>query len=322
VDHYQSLASGVVLCLAESGETLVQNLAEIQPTHLACVPRFYEKVLTAVASDDAEKTRSRLRAIFGPRIHWPSSGGAPLPRSIALAYEAAGLPLYQGYGLTETSPVITFNCKANNRLGTVGLPLPGVEIRIAPDGEVLTRGPHVMRGYWKNPQATAEAIEAGWLHTGDLGSIDADGFLSITGRKKELLVLSNGKKTVPTLIEGLLLGERCIDQAVVCGEGRNFLTALVVPHWENVRQTLGEEGIHVDHEPAEELARHPAVRQLLGQRINAALVNVSNWEQIKKFVILPKPFSLAADELTVSLKLRRSVILAKYASLVESMYRE
>jgi long-chain acyl-CoA synthetase len=322
VDHYQSLAAGVVLCLAESAETLVENLEEIQPTHMASVPRFYEKVLTAVASDDLKKTERRLREIFGPRITWLSSGGAPLPLAIGQAYQAAGLPLYQGYGLTESSPVITFNRKGQNKLGTVGPALPGVEIRTALDGEVLTRGPHVMKGYWKNPEATAEAIKDGWLYTGDLGTVDTDGFLSITGRKKELLVLSNGKKVVPTFIEGLLLGEECIDQAVICGEGRNYLTALIVPHWDNLRRALQAEAIGLDHEPVEKRVRNPAVHVLLRKRICAALANVSTWEQIRKFVILPAPFTVAADELTVSLKLRRTVILAKYAKQIEALYRE
>src|SRR5262249_1831906 len=188
---------------------------DVRPTDISSVPRFYEKVLTAVASGDPEKTGRRLRDIFGPRIDWLGSGGAPLPPAIAHTFRAAGLLLLQGYGLTESSPVISFNRKSFYKLESVGQPIPGVEVKIAPDCEVLTRGPHVMKGYWNNPQATVEAIKGGWLHTGDLGALDADGFLSITGRKKELMVLSNGKKVVPTHIEGLLLGETCIDQVVV-----------------------------------------------------------------------------------------------------------
>src|SRR5204863_3000421 len=130
------------------------------------------------------------------------------------------------------------NRKTRYKTGTVGLPLSGVEVKIAPDGEILTRGPHVMKGYWKNPEATAEAIRDGWFHTGDLGSLDDEGFLSITGRKKELMVLSSGKKVVPPHIEGLLLSEPCIDQAIVYGEGHNFLSALIVPNWANVRKAL------------------------------------------------------------------------------------
>jgi long-chain acyl-CoA synthetase len=322
VDHYESILSGAPLCLAESAETLVQNLEEVQPALLTAVPRFYEKVLTAVATPDPEETGRRLRAVFGPRINWLSSGGAPLPRPVAEAYHAAGLLLLQGYGLTESSPVISFNQKTCHKLHTVGRAIPGVEVKIAPDGEVLTRGPHVMKGYWNNPQATAEAIRDGWLHTGDLGQLDADGFLTITGRKKELLVLSNGKKVVPSFIEGLLVADDCIDQAAVCGEGRNFLTALIVPHWENLRRALRAEGAKVDCEGEEALANHPAVRALVQQRIEAALKDVAGYEQVKKFVVLPRPFTVAGDELTVSLKLRRNVVLAKYAAQLEALYRE
>jgi long-chain acyl-CoA synthetase len=306
----------VTMALAESPETLVERLAETQPTHLASVPRFYEKVLTAVASPDPAVTAKRLRHVFGPRIDWMSSGGAPLPVPIAEAYHAAGLKLMQGYGLTETSPVISFNSKTHHKIGTVGRALPGVEVKIAEDGELLTRGPHVMKGYWKNPQATAETIKDGWLYTGDLGKIDSDGFLSITGRKKEMMVLSNGKKIAPTNIEGLLVTDPCIDQAVVIGEGRNFLSALLVPHWGNVKAEL-----KLDGDP-ESLAKHPAVTELLTRRCEQALADVSRMEQVKKFTVLAKPFTVEADELTVSLKMRRNVILEHNKERIEGMYRE
>lgn len=322
VDHYRGIVEGVTMALAESAETVVQNLAEIRPTHLAAVPRFYEKVLSTVATSDAQDTGKRLRAVFGPRMDWLMSGGAPLPLHIAQAYCDAGLLLLQGYGLTETAPVITYNRKDRHKIASVGLPLPGVEVKIGPDGEVLTRGPHVMPGYWNNPQATAESIRDGWFHTGDLGSLDADGFLSITGRKKELLVLSNGKKVVPNYIEGLIQGDECIDQAVVGGEGRNFLTALIVPHWDNVRTHLQARGTPAIEESEEQLAGDPRVRALLAERINAALAEVSNSEQVRKFLVLTKPFSVAADELTVSLKLRRNVVLGKYVKELETLYRE
>ncbi len=315
-DHYTSMLAGVTMALAESPDTLVERLAETQPTHMASVPRFYEKVLAAVASPDPAVTAKRLRHVFGPRIDCMSSGGAPLPVPIAEAYHAAGLKLFQGYGLTETSPVISFNSKTHNKIGTVGRPLPGVEIKIAEDGELLTRGPHVMKGYWKNPQATAEAITPdGWLHTGDLGHIDADGFLSITGRKKEMMVLSNGKKISPTNLEGLLITDPCIDQAVVCGEGRNFVTALLVPHWGNLKAEL-----KLDGDP-ETLANHPAVIDFLQKRCQQALADLSHMEQIKKFVVLPRPFSVEAEELTVSLKLRRSVIQEHYRDKLEKLYQ-
>ncbi len=322
VDHYQQLASGLPLALAECAETLVRDLGEVRPTRLSAVPRFYEKVLTAVASDDPAETGRRLRDVFGPRIDWLNSGGAPLPPAIGEAYHRAGLLLLQGYGLTESSPVISFNRKDDYKLDTVGPPLPGVEVAIAPDGEVLTRGPHVMKGYWNNPAATAEALRDGWLYTGDLGELDADGHLRITGRKKELLVMSNGKKVVPPYLEGLLLADPCIDQAVVCGEGRSYLTALVVPHWDNLRRALQAEGAVPNGQAPEALAGDETVRRFLGRRIEAALRDVSSCEQVRKFVVLPRQLSVAGDELTVSLKLRRQVITRKYASQLDALYRE
>ena len=321
-DHYTAIASGATLCLAESQETLALNLAEVWPTRMNSVPRFYEKVLAAVAAPDPKDTGRRLRAVFGPRINQLLSGGAPLPRAVGEAYAAAGLPLLQGYGLTESSPVITFNRKRANRLGTVGQSLPGVEVRIAADGEVLTRGPHVMTGYWNNPTATAEAVRDGWLHTGDLGTLDADGFLTITGRKKELLVMSSGKKLVPSEVEGRLLADPCIDQVVVYGEGRNYLTALVVPRWEAVRLALREAGTAVDSQPEEALAGNSTVAELLDKRIEAALRDLAPWERVKRFAVLARPFTVAADELTVSLKMRRGVIFEHYKAQLEALYRE
>jgi long-chain acyl-CoA synthetase len=306
--------------VAESAEALVANLDEVKPTHLAAVPRFYEKLLTAVSSPDPGETGRRLRRVFGPRLDYLSSGGAPLPNPVAEAYHAAGLMLLQGYGLTESSPVISFNTRSHHKLGTVGRPLPGVEVRIAADGEILTRGPHVMKGYWKDPRATTEAIRDGWLYTGDLGALDADGFLSITGRKKELLVLSSGKKVVPSHLEGLLMSDPYIDQAVVCGEGRNFLTALLVPHWGNVRQALQAEGA-APPGPPEGWVCSAAVKQLLEGRVRRALADLSPMEQVKKFIVLPRPFSVEADEMTVSLKLRRAVVLRHYGAQLEELYR-
>ncbi len=193
-------------------------------------------------------------------------------------------------------------------------------MKIAADGEILTRGPHVMKGYWNNPAATADALRDGWLYTGDVGTLDADGYLSITGRKKELLVLSNGKKVVPSHLEGLLQTDPCIDQAVVCGEGRNYLTALLVPHWDNVRAALAAQGKALAEDGRR--AAQPEVHELLACRVRQALRDVSPAEQVKKFFVVPQPFSVAEEEMTVSLKLRRSVIVGRYADRIEALYRE
>ncbi|HJZ58038.1 MAG TPA: AMP-binding protein [Gemmataceae bacterium] len=321
VDFYERLVAGGLICLAETPETVVANIAEVHPTHISCVPRFYEKLLAHIGSLDPAVTAERLRKVFGPGIRFLGSGGAPLPRAIEQALRDAGLPILPGYGLTESAPVLTFNRKDRYRLGTVGQAVPGVEVKIAPDGEVLARGPNIMPGYWNNPDATAEAVRDGWLSTGDLGSLDADGFLTITGRKKELMVLSNGEKVVPTFIEGLIVADECIDQAVVHGEGRNCLTALLVPHWDNLRQALRAEGTSVDGEPEDALTRHPAVLAMLRKRIDRRLADVARYEQVKGFVVLPRPFSVAADELTVSLKIRRNVILSKYKAELDALYR-
>ncbi|MGE3808415.1 MAG: long-chain fatty acid--CoA ligase, partial [Gemmataceae bacterium] len=305
--------------LGESAETVVQNLKDVQPTHMSAVPRFYEKVLTAVHCDDAGELGKRLRKVFGPRIKWLTSGGAPLPPPTAEAYLRADLLVLQGYGLTETAPVISFNRRKSYKLDSVGQPISGVEVKIAEDGEILTRGPHVMKGYWKHPEWTDESIRDGWFHTGDLGRLDDDGFLFITGRKKELLVLSNGKKVVPPHIEGLLQADECIEQAVIAGEGKNYLTALIVPHWDNLRRVLQGEGINGDR-PAEQMADCPQVLACLQRRIDRLLTDVSNAEHVRKFVLLARPFTLEAEELTVSLKLRRNVVLKKHQDELEQLY--
>jgi long-chain acyl-CoA synthetase len=321
VDHYGAIASGAPLCLADSQDTLVENIAETQPTNMSSVPRFYEKVLTAVSSPDKSETAKRLRRVFGTRFDWLGCGGAPLPYPVALAYKEAGLLVLQGYGLTESSPVISFNTKEHYKLDTVGRAIPGIDLKIGPDGEVLTRGPHVMKGYWNSPDATADAIQDGWLHTGDLGSIDSDGFLKITGRKKELLVMSNGKKVVPSYLEGLLCSDPFIDQACVCGEGRNYLTALVVPHWDNIARELKSAGVTLAAD-AEGRASQREVVELLDKHVRSALADVSNAEQIKRFAVLSRPFTVDSDEVTVSLKLRRGVVLEHYRQRMLELYSD
>ncbi|HEY2154963.1 MAG TPA: AMP-dependent synthetase/ligase, partial [Isosphaeraceae bacterium] len=219
-DLYVTMLAGATLALAESADTLLVNLAEIQPTDFTSVPRFYEKVWSAVEGLPLADRSTRLRRIFGPNVRRLSSGGAPLPRHVAEGFIEAGLPLYEGYGQTESSPVVSFNRVGAAKVGTVGPAVPGVEVRIADDGEILTRGPHVMKGYWDEPEATRQTIVDGWLHTGDVGHLDDEGFLTITDRKKDLIITSLGKNIAPAEIEKLLVADPYIDQAVLYGDRR------------------------------------------------------------------------------------------------------
>ena len=313
-DHYLSIRAGVLMALSESVDALPADILEVQPTHIHGVPRFWEKMLAAArAYPDPAKV---LRAMFGRRVQWLMSGGAPLPPEVCKAYQAAGLPLVQGYGLTETAPVLTNNRPDDFRVESAGKAIPGVELKIADDGEILARGPNVMRGYWKQPQATAEVIRDGWFYTGDMGHIDSDGFLYITGRKKDLIVLSSGKKVTPSGVENLLLSEPHLEQAIVFGDHRNFLTAVLVPNWAKVRQTLSLNGSD------EELAKNPAVDAFFQERVAEVLKSTAAWEQVKKFVIRPKPFGIETGEMTVSLKLKRDTIRARHAAELDRLYAE
>jgi long-chain acyl-CoA synthetase len=317
-DHYVSILAGSVVALAEGMEHLKRNLLEIEPTHMTAVPRFYEKVWDSVAELDAETRVKRLRSFFGRRLRWASGGGAPLPPHIARGFVEAGVPLLQGYGLTESSPVISTNTLTHNRVGSVGRAIPGVEVRIADDGEILSRGPHIMQGYWRKPEATADAIRDGWLHTGDLGRLDDDGYLWITGRKKDLIVLSNGKKVVPSHIESLLLADPLIDQVVVAGDHRPYLTAVIVLNGAALREAARR--LELDADTAEDLVASREIVALLERRVAERLEEVSPPERVRRFLLLAEPFTIAADELTPTMKVRRQQILARHEREIEALY--
>jgi long-chain acyl-CoA synthetase len=319
VDHYVTAITGATLCLAESIDALMVNLAEIEPTWMTAVPRFYEKVWSAVEGLPAEKRGARLRLIFGSRLRQLSSGGAPLPRHVAEGFAAAGVPLLEGYGLTESSPCIAFNTHDANKIGTVGRAIPGVEIRIAADGEILTRGPHVMRGYWKEPEATQAAIVDGWLHTGDVGLIDDDGFLTITDRKKEIIVTSGGKNVAPSEIERLLTSDPYIDQAVVCGDRKPFIAALIAPNLPMLEKKAGELGCGVEIDGG--FLRSEPLHQFLAERVSRLMEAVSQPERVRAFLVLSRPFSQDEGEVTPTMKVRRKFILTKFAGPIEELYR-
>jgi long-chain acyl-CoA synthetase len=318
VDHYLTSIAGVTVALAESVDTLMSDLGQIKPHWLTSVPRVYEKVWNSVATLDEETRNAALNHVFGPRIKQLTSGGAPLPRQIAEGFFAAGLPLLEGYGLTETSPVISFNSIEQYRIGSVGKPLGDVEVRIADDGEILTRGPHVMRGYWRNEEATNETIEDGWLKTGDVGRLDDDGFLFITDRKKDLFVTSSGKNIAPAELERILSRDEFIDQAVVYGDGRKFVSALIAPDFARL-QTIADER-NVELITDDEFLTAPELLAFLEERIQSVMEQVSQPERIKRFLVLARPFQVSDGELTATLKVRRRHIIDRYEEQLAALY--
>ena len=260
----------------------------------------------------------RIRdAVGGPKSVF-SAGGAALSSDVERFFFSAGLLVCQGYGLTETSPMLTCNRPGDFRFGTVGKPIPGCEIRIAEDGEILARGTNVTAGYFNRPRETAEAFEDGWFRTGDLGAFDADGFLVITGRKKELIVTSGGKNVAPTHVEGVIARDYYVEQVAAIGDGRPFLSALIVPQFEALQDWARAEGLVFDSRRA--LAEDERVRAFMSARIQAQQQDLPSYERIKRFTLLPERFSQAGGEITPTLKNVRPVIAAKYAAVIDAMY--
>jgi long-chain acyl-CoA synthetase len=317
-DFYTWLVLGSQMALARSRETLIADLAMVRPTYVNGVPYFYDKLVRHLCDAGKENETGALASLLGGRISVCCAGGAALSDATARFFERQNVLLVQGYGLTESSPVITTGTRAANRIGTVGPPLPDVEVRIAADGEVLTRGPHVMQGYWRKPEATAEVIRDGWLHTGDLGRME-DGFLTITGRKKELLVLTSGKNIAPALIERLLCDDPLIAQAIVFGDGRKYLVALIVPEPAQLSLQISNLGLRLNS-PAAALT-DPQIVALFRERIDARLADLSPQEQVAKFALLGRGFSIEQDELTPTLKLRRRQIAEHFAGEIEALYQ-
>ena len=262
---------------------------------------------------------AKVRKALGTRFLFAISGGAPLSKELAEFFWAAGVRIFEGYGLTETSPVIAANCPSAWRLGTVGRVLPGVECRIAPDGEILTRGPHVMKGYFGRPDATAEAIDAeGWLHTGDIGAFDEDGFLRITDRKKEIIINSNGKNVAPAPIENALKADPFVAQPVVVGDRRKFLSCLIVPSFEKLRDWASRNGL--DGLGDAELVKDPRVERLYQGIIDRWNEGKPNEQLIRAFTLLPRELSIEEGELTPTLKVKRRVVDQKFRSVIDGLY--
>jgi long-chain acyl-CoA synthetase len=264
-----------------------------------------------------EQIFARVRQLFGGEIRQAVTGAAPIAPEILEFFYACGVTVLEGWGMTETTAVGTVNTADALKFGTVGRPMPGVELRIAEDGEILIKGPNVFREYWRNPEATAETLVAGWLHTGDIGEIDSDGFLKITGRKKDIIITAGGKNLTPANIENDLKQSRFISQAVMYGDRRPFPVALITLDAEEIVPWARENGLPED---VRELAEHERVREIIQRELDRANANYAQVEQVKKFAILDHDLSIETGELTPTLKVKRNVVYERYADLFDRLY--
>ena len=263
----------------------------------------------------------KLRTAMGGKIRLLVSGGAPLADDVALAFLGAGLPIVQGYGLTETSPVITAGQLHDIRVGTSGKAIRHVEVRIAPDGEIETRGPHVMQGYWnKSAETRAVITEDGWFRTGDIGHLDADGFLTITDRKKELLKTSGGKYIAPQPIEQLIKSSRFVNQVVVIGNGRKFPAALIVPDWQQLESYAALKSLNL--KTRADFCQSPRIIDLFERQIAARTPNLAQFEKIKRIALLDHELTVEGGELTPTLKVKRRMVDEKFAPVIDRIYAE
>ena len=332
---------------------IIPELAQVQPTYLPSVPRIFEKLYGLVTAHGDpeliakatqvglavrrleaagepippelqeqyaqadEQLFKNVRAAFGGRLREAVTGAAPIAKDILEFFYACGVPVLEGYGMTETATVATSSTPEEHKFGTVGRPLPGVEVKIADDGEILIKGANIFRGYYKNDDASFGAVEEGWLHTGDIGSIDEDGYLSITGRKKDIIITAGGKNLTPANIENDLKQSRWISQAVMHGDRRPYPVIILTLDEEEIVSWAQQQGLPTDV-PA--LAREPKVHELIQAELDRANANYAQVEQVKRFAILPRDFTLDAGELTPSLKLKRNVVYATYADEFDDLY--
>jgi long-chain acyl-CoA synthetase len=299
-----------VWALATGKKHAARTIAgERVPVHLSFKRAFAEKLVF-----------SKITARTGGRIRYAICGGAPLSKDIVEFFFAIGLMVLPGYGLTETSPVLTANTPGRIRFGTVGKPVPRVELRIAGDGEILACGPNVMMGYYKNEADTREVLKDGWLHTGDIGRFDEDGFLIITDRKKDIIVTSGGKNIAPQPIESLIQASPFIASAVVVGSSRKFISALVVPDFDKLEAYARAHDIAFTGRP--NLSRRPEIAAFLLDEVNRMTPGLASYERVKKIAVLDRDFDIDLGEVTPTLKVRRNIVEQKYADVIESLYRD
>jgi len=275
--------------------------------------------LTALQLPLADRlVMSTIRARMGGRLRFCVSGSAPLSPSVMEFFYAIGTPIIEGYGLTETSPVITVNPFGREKPGTVGVPIPGVEVKIGDQGEILTRGPHVMRGYYRNDEATREAIRDGWFHTGDIGHLDQDGYLVITDRLKDLLVLAGGKKVAPQPLEKKLKASAWIGEVVLLGDRRPYVVCLIVPDFAALEHEAKGRGWTAASRRA--LLDRPEVVALYQGEVDRLNAELAPFEQVKRFLLVDRELSQEAGELTPTLKVKRKVVLQAFAPAIEELY--
>ncbi len=348
---------GTIAYFGGDPKAIVPELAETKPTYFPSVPRIFEKIYTLASTNIKEKISEEqfdamvalgvkvrelqargepvppelqkpfdeadeqvfagVRAIFGGRLRQAVTGAAPIAKEILEFFYAAGVPVLEGYGMTETATVATYSTIDQHRFGTVGRVLPGVEARIADDGELLLKGANIFRGYYRNDDASFGAIVDGWLHTGDLGSIDEDGYVSITGRKKDIIITAGGKNLTPANIENDLKQSRWISQAVMYGDRRPFPVALVTLDPEEIGPWAKEQGLSQDQAA---LSKEPKVRELIQGVLDKVNERYAQVEQVKKFAILDHDLSQETGELTPTLKVKRNVVNEKYSDLFDSLY--
>lgn len=314
---YVWIARGSRLVLAENRETIFRDLQLVRPTAIGGVPYFYQKLSDRVRDGQDRGEPITLRAMLGGEIRRCYCGGAAIAPEIESLFAAEGIPVLSGYGLTEASPVVSAQSQTQCRAGTVGPPVPDVEVRIADDGEILVRGENVMQGYWRDEAATNQSLRDGWLYTGDIGVLD-NGFLTVHGRKKELIVLSTGKKIAPARLEALLCASPLIEQVAVVGDGRSGLGALIVPTAERLRHEIRRRRLFVWSK--RRALNHPVVRQLYAQEIADCLAGCAREEQIHHFTILGRGFSIEAGEVTPKLSMCRQVVERNFAREIDAMY--
>ncbi|WP_026840190.1 AMP-dependent synthetase/ligase [Citrifermentans bremense] len=357
--YYLPLSCGATIAFADSMEKISENMMELHPTIMVCVPRFFEKIYSRIyeavhqlslfkrkmfrralavgrryvyaryidkyvpfwlSFQHAIADRlvfSKLRSRFGDRLKFCASGGAPLDREINEFFWIIGVPVFEGYGLTETSPVLCSNSYDALRFGSVGTPLASTEIAIAGDGEVLARGPQVMAGYFNDEAATKEALADGWFRTGDIGRLE-EGFLYITDRKKDLIVTAGGKNIAPQPIENLLKRDKYISQAYVYGDRKPYLTALLVPTLERLLEFAQER--RIAYHDLDDLVVHQPVIELYQSRVEAVNNELAPFQAIKKFALLPRDFTIDSGELTPTLKVKRQVISERYRDQIDHLY--